>query len=55
MQHDIADIVSLINAMHIKVTLLQQREHLLDDATKRHIVDDIQCMARQLANDGKYA
>ena len=54
MQHDIADIVSLINAMHIKVTLLQQREHLLDDATKRHIVEDIQCMARQLANDGKY-
>ena len=54
MQHDIAELASLINAMHIKITMLQQREHLLDEGTKRHIVEDIQFMARQLANDGKY-
>lgn len=54
MRHDIAELASLINAMHIKITMLQQREHLLDDVTKRNIVEDIQYMARQLANDGKY-
>jgi hypothetical protein len=57
MNHDIVDIIALINVMHDKAVLLQRQMHDTPESAKNHVaIDnlmmDIKMMARQIAYEG---
>jgi len=57
MNHDITDIIALINVMHDKAVLLQRQLHDTPEAERNYVtienlMIDIKMMARQIVYDG---
>ena len=58
MNHDIRDIIALINVMHDKAVLLQRQMHDTPKENQDRVVidtlmTDLKMMARQIAYDGE--